>query len=528
MSDRYRMVKRLGVGGMAEVFEAALLGADGFERRVAIKRVLPTQVADPQVAGMFLDEARIASRLHHANIISILDYGVVDGLPFQVLELVDGMDARTLIRRVMERREAIPAAVALHICIEIARALHYAHDACAADGRALGIVHRDVTPANILISWEGDIKLTDFGIAMARGRQERTATGGLKGTLDYMAPEQALGEGVDRRSDIFSLGCVLHALLVGVSARGANQEISKFILALTERRDLTIDGALPEDLRALIARATAYERQLRFSDAEEMGAALRAALSARQVSDARSELVDLIRGARPPKVGGRLDQILNLDLLLTGESDSIRQFTACEAPPAAEPPPPPISPPAQPNIGVRGARRATPWIALGALLALGAGGAVALLFSRRTRPPAPHASAQEVSASASSTAATDEPVKAQESATASASLSPSPSVTGPKSSSRFPVQTASVPALPTATAQAEVSTGTIVIGGEGARRGEILIDGRSYGFAPKRLDLSVGTHSVVIVAADGRRLGPSAVVVTARNTTSAPASVLFN
>src|SRR5688500_1305451 len=202
---------------MAEVLLATAVGEDGFERRVAIKRMLEGGSSDPSFVRMFLDEARIASRLHHGNIVGLLDYGVVEGMPFHVLELVDGENAASLAHLGAEHDAPMPVEVALHLCVEVAHALDYAHRARDPSGRALGIVHRDVKPANVLVSWEGDVKLGDFGIALAHDRAEQTEDGVAKGTLAYMAPEQALHRDVGPRTDVFALGCVLHALVAGES-----------------------------------------------------------------------------------------------------------------------------------------------------------------------------------------------------------------------------------------------------------------------------------------------------------------------
>jgi hypothetical protein len=206
---RYRLIRTIASGGMAQIYEAVLVGARGFERQVAIKRILPQHAHDPAMRRMFFDEARVASRLHHGNIVQILDFGVVDGSEFIVMEFVDGVDAA----RALKRCERFPEGVAFHVVAEIAHALHYAHTLRDTAGEPLGIVHRDVSPHNILLSWEGDVKLSDFGIALAMEREERTRTGLVKGKLQYMAPEQATGSVVTSAADIYSLGMTLQELL---------------------------------------------------------------------------------------------------------------------------------------------------------------------------------------------------------------------------------------------------------------------------------------------------------------------------
>src|SRR5262249_25492644 len=214
MSARYRLRRRLGRGGMAEVLEATAQGERGFQRPVALKRMRP-ELGRIHDDG-FLDEARIASSLHPATTVGVLDYGIADGLPFQVLELVDGLD----LQSALALGKPLPPELALHVCTEVAYALSHAHEARGADGQPLGIVHRDVKPANILVSYDGDVKLGDFGIAFARDRLQRTEVGIAKGTREFMSPEQWIAGEVDARSDVFSLGCVLYALVTGASAMG--------------------------------------------------------------------------------------------------------------------------------------------------------------------------------------------------------------------------------------------------------------------------------------------------------------------
>ena len=235
---------------MAEVFEAIAEGDGGFERKVAIKRMLANDHA--ALRRMFLDEARIASQLHHANVVAVLDYGVVDGQPFQVLELVDGLHAGELRKRGEERASPMSPAIALHICAEVAHGLAHAHGRTDASGASLDIVHRDISPSNVLVSWEGDVKLSDFGIAVARGRSEVTEDGVTKGKLSYMSPEQAKAGHLDGRSDVYSLGCTLVSLLSGKSPQDDADELSAMLMG----ESITLPE-LPEDVAAIARRAMA-------------------------------------------------------------------------------------------------------------------------------------------------------------------------------------------------------------------------------------------------------------------------------
>ena len=311
---------------MAEVLEARAMGEAGFERRVALKRMLPAAAADESHGRMFVDEARIASRLHHSNIVSILDFGIVDGAPFQVLEFIDGADGRSLVRRSAEGK--LPVAVGLHLCAQVGHALSYAHGARGEGGGALGIVHRDVTPGNVLVSWEGDVKLADFGIALSENRTEVTEYGMTKGTPSYMSPEQALGVTVDPRADVFSLGCVLHMLLTGKSplADGAHLDFyTKHVLALAP--------GLPEDVRAIIRQATFFDRADRFRSAAAMTEALGQALASRTSRDPRMELKSFLEDIRPAKQApvGSLDHLFDVEIVFEDEVDGTRRFSLLPA-----------------------------------------------------------------------------------------------------------------------------------------------------------------------------------------------------
>jgi serine/threonine protein kinase len=208
----YLLLERVATGGMAEVFKAKKAGAGDF---VAIKRILPAIAQDPTFVEMFLDEARIAKELHHPNIARILDMGQVGRSPYLVMEYVYGRDLRAVLQRVRERGERVPAPMACHVMSKVCEGLHHAHDKRDAQGEPLELVHRDVSPQNILVSTAGHVKLIDFGVAKAATKASKTHSGMLKGKLGYMSPEQVRGLPLDRRSDIFAAGIVLYELLTG-------------------------------------------------------------------------------------------------------------------------------------------------------------------------------------------------------------------------------------------------------------------------------------------------------------------------
>ena len=309
---RYRLVRTLGSGGMAHLYEAVAEGEHGFERRVAIKRILPELLGDEAAHRMFLDEARIAARLHHGGIVQVLDFGMVDGQPFMVMEFVDGIDAARAERLGRARGRPIPVGVVLHVGAEVAAALRHAHELRGERGEPRPVVHRDVSPHNVLLSWGGDVKLTDFGIAKAAGRQERTATGLVKGKPGYMAPEQAAADEVGPPADIYALGASLHGLLLGEPPP----------LGAPPSEDLE-----DEAVRALLADLLAFEPEARPTAAQAAERLARLASDRLGGRGGRAALVDwlapLREGARPASV---LDDVMGL--VLVCEDAGARRFTA--------------------------------------------------------------------------------------------------------------------------------------------------------------------------------------------------------
>ena len=210
----YELVERLGVGGMAETFVAIRRGPGGFEQRVCVKRILPTFADDETFVRMFLREARLSALLHHGNIARVLDFGVVDGTHYLTLELIEGTDLRAALHHLRQRGDALDPGLTCYVAHALAAALDFAHTADE-HGHAAGIIHRDVSPSNVLLSEAGEVKLADFGVAKATSIPGSIQSDALKGKIPYMAPEYALGLECSARSDLFSLGVLLYECVTG-------------------------------------------------------------------------------------------------------------------------------------------------------------------------------------------------------------------------------------------------------------------------------------------------------------------------
>ena len=268
---KYRLLERVAIGGMAEIFRATVAGIGGFERTVAIKRMHRHMSEDEELAPMLIDEARLAVQLNHANIGQVFDLGQIDGQYFIVMEYIDGSDFHGILRRLREQNRLIPVPVACHAVAEMLKALDYAHNILGSDRRPLNLVHRDVSPQNLMLNTRGEVKLVDFGIAKARLRLMETQAGIIKGKFYYMSPEQAFGKTLDRRTDIFASGMVLYELLTG---RPAYDEVNDLALLKRVRscdfpspRSLRLD--LDPELDAIILKAVRRDVNERYQTARE-------------------------------------------------------------------------------------------------------------------------------------------------------------------------------------------------------------------------------------------------------------------
>lgn len=266
VSGKYRLDRRLGGGGMAEVFVGSTVGAEGFSRRVAIKRVLPGYSDNPGFAQMFVAEAQISSQLVHPNIVSVVDFDRdAEGRLFLVMELVDGKDLDALVSTGL-----LPFPVVIFVIGEVLRGLGFAHDLPTGSGMR-GIVHRDISPHNILLSWEGAVKVSDFGIAKARAASEATASVFIKGKPAYMSPEQANGQRLDGRSDLFAVGVMLWEMLVGQRLFVAEDTRATLAAVLFGQipRPRTLRPDIPKDLERVAMKLLERDLPMRYATGEE-------------------------------------------------------------------------------------------------------------------------------------------------------------------------------------------------------------------------------------------------------------------
>jgi serine/threonine protein kinase len=272
----YTLLQKIASGGMAEIFRARRSGVAGFEKIVAVKRILPHLSHDPSFVQRFVDEARVAAGLAHPNIVQIYDLGRVGASYYIAMEYVHGADLRAILRRLRDRGQRLPIGLAVLVASRVAAALEHAHGMTGSDGAPLQIVHRDVSPPNVLVSFEGSVKLTDFGIARAAIRVAVTEKGELRGKLMYMSPEQASGLPVDRRSDIFSLGVVLYELLTDQRPFNAGSDLS--LLEAVRRGSFTpaaeLQPAIPPRLDAAVSWALRKDPADRPAHAGELRRAL--------------------------------------------------------------------------------------------------------------------------------------------------------------------------------------------------------------------------------------------------------------
>jgi serine/threonine-protein kinase len=330
MSDsqqRYRVIEKLESGGMAEVFRAESEGLQGFRKQVAIKRVLPHLSSKTKFISMFLDEARLSAQLSHSNCVQVFDIGVGDNAYFIVMEFVDGANLKAVVEHLHKTGRDFPVEVAVAISLALCEGLAYAHELTDSSGVPLHIVHRDMSPPNVLITKHGEIKIVDFGLAKANSQLERSEPGIIKGKFSYLSPEAAMGQEVDARSDIFAVGIILWELLSGqrLFLGETDFQTVKKVQAAVVPSITQINKRVPTDLERIIVRALARERSQRYPNARSLGVDLSNFLFKYGVPVSSFDIETLVRGVMRDRQGHRVPQPSIIDRLI---EEALLEFTS--------------------------------------------------------------------------------------------------------------------------------------------------------------------------------------------------------
>ncbi len=337
---RYRMLRRLGTGGMGEVYLATAEGPDGVQKQVAIKLVRDDLLSSSELTDLFVEEAKVAFVLTHPNVVHSYEMAQVDDHHFLVMEYVEGTNlADLLVRWREERGEPIPMGVSLYIGAQVARGLEYAHTLAGVEGHPLGIVHRDVSPGNVLISKDGQVKVADFGLAKSALRSVQSRAGVVKGKLAYMPPEQLAGEEVGVQGDLYALGATLYELLCGENPFGPLHEVDvgrrlerTVIPPLAERRS-DLDPRVAE----LVHRCLAYRAEERPTSAREICRGLEQVAQGLGLSATDYDLAELISGEKEKPDQGPVgdahpfDRVLGLELERVTEAGAESTYAAVGA-----------------------------------------------------------------------------------------------------------------------------------------------------------------------------------------------------
>ncbi len=527
----YTLGRRLGAGGMAEVFEAERADRPGV--RVALKRVLPAHAGEREFELMFADEIAIARRITHTNVLSVVDADPSPPAQFLALELVDGVDAGRFQNAARRGELSLSTNAIAWLGACVARGLHAAHEATDDRGAPMGVVHRDVSPGNVFVTREGAVKLGDFGVAFARERSARTTTGAVKGKVSFMAPEQLSGLSVDRRADVFSLACALHAVAVGDSPFRSMDELS----AILRGHELPMHDAIPEALVPPLRKALGATPSSRFETALDFALALDPLVLDERA--AREELalacgsVERREPARP-----LFDALWSLDAMGLDEPE-LPPPTLAARPSAQRPIQPELAPPrAEPATSTSTAeaprtKRISAAILLLILAIFAAGAAL-----RRSRsepdpstpsPPVARVAALDASSPArveppsrpiatvdASTAASTEGVRAAR------TIDPRPQrrVTSAVDAGR-----ASEPSAAPEGARAWIRVG---FAGDPVAGARVLVDGVPRGWAPAVLSLPVGSRRVIVRSPEGATLLDQSVTIAEEHTRVSPRVVLVS
>ena len=484
----YFLLKKIATGGMAELYKAKKSGAEGFEKLLAIKLILPHLSGNEEFISMFIDEAKVAALLNHQNIVQIYDLGRIENSYCIVMEYVRGKDLRTVLHRGMKTKSPLPVE---HACLVTAQALEglsYAHRK-KDKGKDLGIVHRDISPQNILISYEGEVKIVDFGIAKAATQSRDTRVGVLKGKISYMSPEQAHGRPLDMRSDIFSTGVAFYEMLTGKKLFQGDTDLNtleKVREAKVEPLPTELNGAVPKELEEILLKSLAKGPEQRFQTASEMEEALLSFMRKAGYSSSASSLSQYMCGLFRQEIEDEAREEEGWDETIVSTQPGLAIPAASTVPAGTAPAPEkPKAPPKRqapaPALKARGTSGTPGWQkALVAILIVSAGAGLWLKFRQADSTqaqPAPAAAPQQ---------AVPLPAPAQ------AKAAPAPAAPPAPPPSPAPIKAVSAPA-PKAPEKARASISSDPAGAD------VFIDGVKAGSTPLSLDsIAPGSHQIKV------------------------------
>ncbi len=320
---KYRVIKRLEAGGMAEVYLGEAVSVQGFKKRVAIKRVLPHLAQNESFIEMFLDEARLSARLNHANIVSVFDISKREDTYFLIMEFVEGVNLKRIMESLTKRGQRMRLGEAIFLCIEACRGLSYAHELADESGKPLGIVHRDISPPNIMVTRRGEVKLADFGLAKASTQLQTTDPGVVKGKFSYLSPEAAIGQEVDARADIFALGIVLWEMLAGKRLFWGENDYAtvKLIQKANIPRLSPLNREVDEAFEEVLLKALARDKNARYQGARDFGGALADYLFRHQLRVTSYDLANLVQTVTNEELYSTGEELSLIDRLIQEELD---------------------------------------------------------------------------------------------------------------------------------------------------------------------------------------------------------------
>lgn len=318
---KYQVLRKIGEGGMAEVYIADMLCQPGYSKRVAVKRVLPKLAQNHRFIRMFLDEARLGLLLNHSNIVHVFDVGRANGAYFIVMEFVNGVNLKEVYELYASRRMLVPIELTVFMIIEICRGLDYAHRLTDRESNPLRVVHNDINPANVLLSENGEVKLVDFGLSEAAVHVEKTDPDIVRGKFGYLSPEAAWGQGTDARTDVYAAGIILYEMLTGVRLFRGETDLESLNLARQSHvpSPRQYNPAIPVELEAVMYRALARQPKERFQTAREFGQALSQVLyRLGQPSDAFM-IGDMVSVVRDHRRGERSERAALIEMMIEEE-----------------------------------------------------------------------------------------------------------------------------------------------------------------------------------------------------------------